>query len=156
MNDFDFPDRIVSASREIQAPAAEIFELIADPARQPEWDGNDNLGTSSSPRVREVGDVFSMTLTNGKARENHIVEFEEGKRIAWLPAPAGEQPRGHLWRWECEPLGENRTRVTHTYDWTNLTDQTRFERARATTPERLDASIARLQQLVEAGDAQAS
>ncbi|HEY5152134.1 MAG TPA: polyketide cyclase, partial [Mycobacterium sp.] len=37
-------ERVVSARREIAAPAATIFELVADPARQPEWDGNDNLG----------------------------------------------------------------------------------------------------------------
>ena len=41
------PDRVVSASRRIAAPAAAIFELIADPARQPEWDGNDNLAQAA-------------------------------------------------------------------------------------------------------------
>ena len=35
--------RVVSASREIAAGPERIFELIADPARQPGWDGNDNL-----------------------------------------------------------------------------------------------------------------
>mgnify|MGYP001306808802 CR=1 FL=1 len=35
--------RISSASREITAGAEQIFELIADPAQQPRWDGNDNL-----------------------------------------------------------------------------------------------------------------
>jgi uncharacterized protein YndB with AHSA1/START domain len=35
--------RAVSASREIAAGPGRIFELIADPAQQPRWDGNDNL-----------------------------------------------------------------------------------------------------------------
>jgi uncharacterized protein YndB with AHSA1/START domain len=35
--------RVVSASREIAAPPGRIFELIADPAQQPRWGGNDNL-----------------------------------------------------------------------------------------------------------------
>jgi hypothetical protein len=35
--------RVVSASREILAGPGPIFELIADPAAQPQWDGNDNL-----------------------------------------------------------------------------------------------------------------
>jgi uncharacterized protein YndB with AHSA1/START domain len=39
--------RIVSASREIAAPAAVIFELIADPAQQTRWDGNDNLAEAA-------------------------------------------------------------------------------------------------------------
>jgi uncharacterized protein YndB with AHSA1/START domain len=40
--DQDAP-RVVSASREISAGPGTIFELIADPAQQPRWDGNDNL-----------------------------------------------------------------------------------------------------------------
>jgi len=39
--------RVVSASREIAAGPGRIFELIADPARQPRWDGNDNLAEGS-------------------------------------------------------------------------------------------------------------
>ena len=39
--------RLVRASREIAAPAATIFELIADPAQQPRWDGNDNLAEAA-------------------------------------------------------------------------------------------------------------
>ena len=31
-------DRVVSATRHVDAPAGVVFELIADPARQPEWD----------------------------------------------------------------------------------------------------------------------
>jgi uncharacterized protein YndB with AHSA1/START domain len=38
--------RVVSASREIAAGPGRIFELIADPAQQPRWDGNDNLAGS--------------------------------------------------------------------------------------------------------------
>lgn len=34
---------VVSVSRLIARHHVPIFELIADPARQPEWDGNDNL-----------------------------------------------------------------------------------------------------------------
>lgn len=142
--------RIVAAEREIAAPAATIFELIADPARQPEWDGNDNLAEADhGQRVRAVGEVFGMTLTNGQDRENRVVEFEEGRLIAWKPAPAGEEPRGHLWRYELEPIDDHRTRVRHTYDWTGLWDETRFERARATTEHSLMSSLDRLAQLAE-------
>ena len=37
---------MVSASREIAAGTERIFELIADPAQQPRWDGNDNLAAA--------------------------------------------------------------------------------------------------------------
>ena len=145
------PSRVVSTTREIAAPADVIFALIADPSEQPRWDGNDNLARAEAgQRVRAVGDVFVMTLTQGKVRENHVVEFEEGRRIAWTPAEPGKRPPGHLWRWELEPVDAARTRVTHTYDWTRLTDSNRLPRARATTPERLAASVDRLAALAEA------
>jgi len=142
--------RVVSASREIAAEPGRIFELIADPAQQPRWDGNDNLAVApAGQRVRRAGDVFTMTLTRGSIRENHVVEFEEGRRLAWMPAEVGKTPPGHLWRWELQPLGPSRTRVTHTYDWTQLTDKKRLPRARATTAGKLQASLARLAALAE-------
>ena len=142
--------RIARASREIAADAGRIFELIADPAHQPHWDGNDNLADAGSgQRVRAVGEVFTMTLTRGSVRENHVVEFDEGRRIAWRPAEPGQEPPGHLWRWELEPVDLSRTRVTHTYDWTQLTDEKRLPRARATTADKLQASLARLAAVAE-------
>jgi uncharacterized protein YndB with AHSA1/START domain len=142
--------RVVSASREIAARPGQIFELIADPAQQPRWDGNDNLAAApAGQRVRRTGDVFMMTLTRGSIRENHVVEFDEGRRIAWLPAEPGQAPPGHLWRWELEPADASRTRVTCTYDWTGLSDEKRVPRARATTAERLRASLDRLAALAE-------
>lgn len=143
-------DRVASATREIAAPAAAIFDLIADPAQQPRWDGNDNLAEARDPRrVTAVGDTFAMQLTNGAVRVNTVVEFAEGSRIAWLPSEEGKNPPGHLWRWELTPLGETRTAVTHTFDWSGLTDESRFERARANTAEALTASIERLAALAE-------
>jgi uncharacterized protein YndB with AHSA1/START domain len=145
----DQPPTVVTASRLIAATDAAIFELIADPARQPEWDANDNL-VSSPPghRVRAVGDSFETLLTMGSTRVNHVVEFEEGRRIAWQPSEPGQPPPGHLWRWELEPRDDG-TLVVHTYDWTALRDPARLERARATTAERLRASVDKLATLAE-------
>ncbi|MGB8386363.1 SRPBCC family protein [Mycobacterium sp.] len=146
-------DRVVSATRVIAASAARIFELIADPSHQPSWDGNDNLASSPpGQRVRRVGDVFKTTLTTGAVRENHVVEFIEGSQIAWRPAEPRKQPPGHLWRWELNPVNSELTRVTHTYDWTALTDDTRLARARATTADMLRASLDRLALAARAPD----
>jgi uncharacterized protein YndB with AHSA1/START domain len=144
------PERVVRASRDIAAPPGTVFELIADPSQQPRWDGNDNLSEArSGQRVHAVGDVFDMTTTRGSVRENHVVEFVEGRRIAWRPAEPGQAPPGHLWRWELEPIDAGHTRVTHTYDWTRLTDEARIPRAQATTSDRLRASLDRLAALAE-------
>jgi hypothetical protein len=46
---------VVSASREIAGWPGRIFELIADPAAQPRWDGIDKLAAapaSSAPARR--------------------------------------------------------------------------------------------------------
>ncbi|HEY0227161.1 MAG TPA: SRPBCC family protein [Mycobacterium sp.] len=147
----DEPEQIVSASRAISASAERIFELIAEPSSQPSWDGNDNLASSApGQRVRQVGDIFKTTLTNGAVRENHVVEFIEGSKIAWRPADPGKQPPGHLWRWELQPINSTLTTVTHTYDWSALTDRVRLEKARSTTPEMLRESMDKLAMLAQA------
>lgn len=143
-------NRAASAELVIAAPAAQIFELIADPAKHSDWDGNDNIKTAaSSQRVREIGGVFSVTLTRGSTRENHVVEFVEGRQIAWKPAEPGQPPVGHLWRWELEPLNADITQVVQTYDWTDLHDLRRHERARWTTADRLLDSMRQLASLAE-------
>ena len=152
MSEAEQATRVVTASREIAAPAEVIFELIADPAQQPRWGGNDNLREAAEgQRVRGVGDVFTMRLRRGGVRQNTIVEFDEGRLIAWRPNVPGKQQPGHLWRWQLEPISERRTRVRHTYDWTQLKDRSRYPRARATTTDKLSASLVRLAQLAESG-----
>jgi uncharacterized protein YndB with AHSA1/START domain len=147
-------ERIVSVTRIIAANAQRIFDLIADPSIQPKWDGNNNLASAApGQRVHQAGDVFKMTLTGGAVRENYVVEFIEGSQIAWRPAEPGKQPAGHLWRWQLEPVNADLTSVTHTYDWTQLTDSTRLIRARATTRDMLRTSVDRLAVLAQASDA---
>ncbi|WP_300345554.1 SRPBCC family protein [Nesterenkonia sp.] len=142
--------KIVSAQGIIHAPAAKVFDLIADPARQPEWDGNANLSSAElGQRVRTVGEVFTMELTNDQVRQNHVVEFEQNRLIAWKPSAVGQPQPGHLWRWELEEDDDGHTVVTHTYDWSELDDPQRLKRAQATSEQMLEASIARLRELAE-------
>ena len=144
-------DRTVSADREIAAPARVIFELIADPARHADWDGNNNVASSEEgQRVHSVGDIFRTKLTGDSGvRVNHVVEFDEGHRIAWRPAQQDSPPPGHLWRWEVDPVDEGKTHVRHTYDWTALNDPTRMERAKSTTAAMLQSSLDRLAGIAE-------
>src|SRR5699024_3439762 len=77
--------------------------------------------------------------------------FTEGREIVWRTAPHGEQPPGHQWGWELEPLADGGTRVTHRYDFTDLPDaqEQRLAKARLMTPEKLRASLDRLAALAE-------
>ena len=68
---------------------------------------------------------------------------------AGRPSPRDRKEPGHPWAWTLEPLGDGRTQVTHTYDWTDLKDRSRLPRARKTTPDRLLGSIDRLAEIAE-------
>jgi hypothetical protein len=78
-----------------------------------------------------------------------VVDFVEGRRIAWRPAVPGKSPPGHLWAWDLAPLSPSRTLVTHTYDWTELKDRSRIPPAWATTAVKLRASLDRLAAIAE-------
>ncbi len=125
---------VVSASREVDAPADVLFELLADPSQGRDADDGGGAG-----RVRRVGDV-RLTREGDGVRTDHVVELEEGRRLAWADGP---RP-GHLWRWELEALDATRTRVTHTYDWSALTDEARIQAARSVGETDLPAAIDRL------------
>lgn len=148
--DPEFCGRVVCAREVIQALPMVVFEFLADPSLQVEFDGNDNLARAEAgQRVRGVGDVFRMELTNGHVRENHVVEFSEGQLIAWKPSEIGKPPAGHLWRWSLAPTEDGGTEVTHTYDFSQLHDESRLRRAKATSSAMLAQSVARLKTVVE-------
>lgn len=145
-------NRIVSAEKQLRARAEEIFKVLADPSRHAQIDGNNNVARApQGQRIPGTGHTFQTDLTNGKTRENHVVEFEPGRVIAWKPAPVGEEPVGHIWKWELEPIDDEATLVRHTFDWTQLADESRFDRARANTEAALASSIDNLAALSEDG-----
>jgi uncharacterized protein YndB with AHSA1/START domain len=106
--------RSAKASRVVPAPAAEIFELLASPRRHPLIDGSGTVA-DVQPRTPErlsPGARFGMQMHWGMPYKilNEVVEFEEGRRIAW------RHFGGHVWRYVLEPLDGHRTRVTETFD----------------------------------------
>ncbi len=105
---------IVQASRIIAAPAAEIFDLLASPARHPEIDGSGTVhgAQDRSPERLSPGARFGMRMHAGLPYKilNEVVEFDEGKRIAW------RHFGGHVWRYVLEPVDTGRTRVTEQFD----------------------------------------
>jgi hypothetical protein len=53
----------VAVSRRICAPAHEIFQVLANPVRHPEFDGSGSLrGAGSAAVISGVGDVFVMKM----------------------------------------------------------------------------------------------
>ena len=102
-----------SAQIVINAPAGRIFEVVADPSMHHLFDGSGMLqGSASGPRRLGLGSRFGMEMRFGLPyrTSNMVVEFEEGRRIAWCHF------NHHRWRYQFEPLEVNRTVVTETFD----------------------------------------
>jgi hypothetical protein len=121
----------VEVSRRIGAPAAHIFEIVADPQRHMEFDGSDMLrGVVDNRPIAAVGDTFTMKmhrLGRDYSMVNYVVEFDSGRRIAWEPAPgdidtAGGDPSrvgvpaGYRWGFTLSPDGDSATVVTEIFD----------------------------------------
>ena len=150
----------VQVSRRIAAPAAVIFQILADPRRHLDLDGSGMLrGTRSEAAVSGLGDVFVMRMHfvrhGDYEMNNHVVEYEPGRRIGWEPAPGRGHPDeasagarwGHRWSYDLAPDGPGATIVTETYDCSRLPEDVRADmddgrmwiEAMTRTLERLDA-----------------
>lgn len=106
-------DNSISASIEVDAPPAEVFDFIRRPANHPEISGDGTVkGDRSGPEVLSEGDKFGMNMKLGVPYRmtSTVKEFEQDRLIAWA------HPGRHRWRWTIEPLDGGRSRVTETFD----------------------------------------
>jgi uncharacterized protein YndB with AHSA1/START domain len=110
-----------TVERTIPAPAERIFDLLADPDRHHDIDGSGTVrGTRGSSARLELGSRFGMSMRLGVpyAMESTVIEFEEGRRLAWQtrgPGPVGRRFGGRIWRYELEPV-DGGTLVRETWD----------------------------------------
>jgi uncharacterized protein YndB with AHSA1/START domain len=110
------PRRAVVVERVIAAPAARIFDVLADPAMHPVIDGSGSVrqAREDAPARLGPGARFGMSMRIGLPYRitNTVVEFEEGRRLAWRHL--GRQ----VWRYQLEPV-EGGTLVRETFDYTD-------------------------------------
>ncbi len=110
--------RKVSRSAQVQASAAELFELVADPRRHAELDGSGTVqATAEGPRRLAPDAKFSvrMKMLGVPYRiTSRVTEFEDGRLVVW------RHPSGHYWRWEFTPSAADSTLVTETFDYSQL------------------------------------
>ncbi|HET6811587.1 MAG TPA: hypothetical protein VFH50_11320 [Acidimicrobiales bacterium] len=125
--------RRLEASRRIEARAAEIFKILADPQRHPDFDGSGMLrGPVVDRPISKPGDTFTMKmhrLGDDYLMINHVVEFEPDRRIFWEPAPGDPSraegddpsrvgiPAGYRWGYVLTPDGDDATLVTEVFDY---------------------------------------
>lgn len=140
-------NRSVSVERVIAAPPERIFDLLADPARHADFDGSDTVKAArDAPRRLEQGARFRMSMRMGLPYRvsNTVVEFEEGRRIAWWHAAH------NIWRYELEPTAGG-TLVRETFDWSKSRAPWIVELfgSRERNRRAMEATLERLAYLVE-------
>ncbi len=136
--------RKVSESVEVGASAATVFDLLADVRQHAAFDGSATVkGTIDAPPRLFKGAKFrmSMRLIVPYRTTNEVVEFEEGRLIAW------RHFGHHIWRYELEDLGDSRCRVTETFDFEGARSPLALELANAPARNRsaIKATLLNLQ-----------
>jgi uncharacterized protein YndB with AHSA1/START domain len=114
----------LSVERIVDAPAAQIFALIADAGKHSSFDGSGTVDHSREPsQPLTLGSVFGMSM-RGRPESlflpyrttNTVIEFEPDRRIAWKTTmgPLG-LIGGRIWRYELEPV-DGGTLIRETWD----------------------------------------
>ncbi len=144
----DAPDKVIRRSIVVDAPASQIFDLLADPARHRDFDGSDTVrrSTEETPERLSLGAKFAMRMKMvvPYRMSNEVVEFVENERIAWTHVG------GHVWRYTLAPV-DDRTQIVEEFDWRSSWAGPGLEIARvpARNAKAIDATLARLANLVE-------
>ena len=114
------PKKIVSVNKVVAATPQQIFDLLADPKRHADIDGSGSVkaAQSDAPTRLSLGSKFGMDMKIGAPYKitNEVVEFDEGKRIAW------RHFGGHVWRYILEPT-DGGTLVTEQFDYNGSKSQ---------------------------------
>ncbi len=130
--------KLIQVSRRIEAPAALIFEILANPQRHMDFDGSGMLrGPLVDSPISKVGDTFMMKMNrlgDDYLILNYVVEFEPHRRIFWEPAPGDISraedndpskvgiPAGYRWGYVLAPDGDDTTVVTEVFDYGPLSE----------------------------------
>jgi uncharacterized protein YndB with AHSA1/START domain len=113
---------VLTVERVINAPPEAVFDVLADVSKHAAIDGSGMLQGAHPERPQRLAPGASfgmhMKLFMRYSTENRVVEFDEGKRIAWQTGPTGSAGRfiaGRVWRYELEPT-DGDTLVRESWD----------------------------------------
>jgi uncharacterized protein YndB with AHSA1/START domain len=148
---------VVSVERVIPAPPEAIFDLLADPARHHDIDGSGTVVAAKQGSQRlALGSTFGMSMKMGipYSMVSEVVEFEEGRRIAWQtrgPGRIGKHVAGRIWRYELEPV-DGGTCVRESWDITHESAVSKplVRRGATRTGKNMAATLERIEQVLTA------
>ena len=149
---------VESVERLIPSPPAPIFDLIADPDRHQDIDGSGTVrdvkgDAKDQPARLTLGSRFAMSMKIGipYSMVSEVIEFEDGRRIAWQSRPpiGGRLAGGRIWRYELEPV-DGGTRVRESWDISQEKIKAIVRPARKRTREAMERTLERIEELVTA------
>jgi uncharacterized protein YndB with AHSA1/START domain len=154
----DSPDvrDVVTVERLISAPPEAIFELLVHPERHREIDGSGSVRDpkGDKPARLAMGSTFGMSMKIGLpySMVSKVIEFEEGRRIAWQtkgPGWFGSHVGGRIWRYVLVPTDEG-TLVSESWDITQESALTKpvVRRGGQQTRKNMAATLERIETLV--------
>ncbi len=107
--------KVIAFHTLVDAPAEEIFAILANPHRHHEVDGSGTVKPSViGPRALEKGDKFKVDMKMFRVPysiTSTVTEMVPNQVIEW------QHPGKHKWRWELESRPDGRTRVTEVFDY---------------------------------------
>lgn len=130
-------NEVMTAKSSVDAAAADVFAVLADPSSHAAIDGTGWVRESlDGARLTEEGQIFEMAMYHDNHPDgryemaNKVIAFDPPRAIAWEPgqrAGDGIEFGGWTWRYDLVPLGPSRTEVTLTYDWSAVPAEIRRE-----------------------------
>jgi uncharacterized protein YndB with AHSA1/START domain len=146
---------VETVERVIAAPPAHIFDIVADPRRHQDINGNGTVRDAYDvPEKLSLGATFGMNMEFGGPYQmtSTVIEYEEDRRIAWQSRPPRQSARwrhmfgGRIWRYQLDPL-DGATRVRESWDLTEEALRWLVIGYRRKTRANMTASLKRLDEL---------
>ncbi len=137
--------QIVAARIVINKSASELFSFIANPKNHPKIDGSKMVrGKAYGPKRLSLNSWFVMRQWRilPYFMPNKVVEFEEGKLLAWRNALPNR------WRYEFISLPDGATQVTQYLDC-SYTSSKLAKRDLSWAPKAMAKTLVRLKDQVE-------
>lgn len=153
----------LQATKVIDAPASEIFALLADPNRHSELDAAEMVRgvEGDAPPIVAIGQTFTMNMHQPDLGDyrmiNSVTAIVPDARIGWAPSmdPSCELAEklgdmdvaGHTYSYDLREV-DGGTEVTSTYEWMSVKDPKFEAMFPVVSQEQLAGSLDRLAKAV--------
>ncbi len=143
-----------SITREIPASAHVIFDVLSNPERHVDTDASGMVqSVDKGERLKDVGDQFVMNMTKEDGdykTENEVFAFVDGRVIGWknLRNTTAGVEVGSKWLYELDPIDAENTKVTLTYDRSEIEDESVRAMSSKFDESFLEPSLAKLAEVL--------